>query len=283
MLFSVAALLPVVLGMQFLLILGRFDLSAGATAALVGMVTGVVASHSGLIVALPAGLAVGALSGLATGTAIARFGIDPLVATLAMTGIERSLALVVNQGGIVTGLPQELEWLATARWLGAPALVYMGLLFLCAAAAAARHFVTFRRFYAVGSNEPAARRAGVNTRTLVVLGYVFVSLGAAASGIVQVSRTLSASPLTFQSLPIEAITACILGGASLSGGRGGVIGAAFGLMAVVATNNLVIMFNVSNDWKDFAVGILLLIVVLWGPSVSAIRNKLQRNLKETIL
>jgi ribose/xylose/arabinose/galactoside ABC-type transport system permease subunit len=273
MLISAAVLLPAVVAMQFLLILGRFDLSAGAMAALAGMIAGVTVNHTGsLLVGLAVGSAAGVLGGAITGVTVARFGVDPLVATLAMTGVERSLALVSNGSEIVTGIPDSFGWLSNGRVLGMPVLVMLAVALTGIAAAAAQHLVTFRRFYAVGSNEKAALHAGVNGSGLLVLGYSLVGLGSATTGLIQVSRTLSASPLTFQTLPIDVITACILGGGSLAGGKGGILGATVGLIAVVATDNLVIMLGVENDWKDFAVGALLLVVVIWRPAVSALRQ-----------
>ena len=122
-LFSVAALLPAVLGMQLLLVLGRFDLSVGATASFSGMVAGIILTRYGSsLVAVCLGLLVGVLVGCSIGILVSRYRIDPLIATLALLGVVRSLSLIANDGRIVAGLPASFGWIADARRSGNPFL-----------------------------------------------------------------------------------------------------------------------------------------------------------------
>jgi ribose/xylose/arabinose/galactoside ABC-type transport system permease subunit len=274
-LFSVAALLPAVLGMQLLLVLGRFDLSIGGTASLSGMLAGLILMRYGSVsLAICLGLMVGATVGGIAGYVISHFRVDPLIATLALLGVVRSLALVANDGRIVAGLPDRFGWIADARVATIPVLIVLSIFLVVGAAAATRHLVIFRRFYAAGNNPAAAAHAGLNVPGLLILGYVLAGVGAALTGLIQASRTLSSSPLLFDSLAIEAITACIIGGGSLSGGRGGMFGAAVGLLVVSATDNLVIMLGISVYWQSLAVGVLLLIAVLGSPMAEEVRNRL---------
>ena len=277
-LFSVAVLLPAVIGMQLLLVLGRFDLSVGATASLAGMVAALsLARYHSIPLAICLALSLGILVGLINGIMVSRLRVDPLIATLAMMGITSSLALVINDGRIVAGLPSGFGWIITARIAGIPYLILIALCLVCVAGLAAAHIVVFRRFYAVGANPEAASHAGINIKLLVTFGFILTGLGAAVVGTLQASRTLSASPLQFQSLAIEAIAACLIGGSALTGGRGGIVGAAIGLIVVCATNNLVVILGISVYWKECAIGLLLLSAVLGSPIVNRIRGLLSKH------
>lgn len=272
-LFSVAALLPAVLGTQLLLVLGRFDLSIGATAALSGMVSGVCLNRYGSpTLAVLVGIVVGMVVGWGIGILVAKFHIDPLIATLAAMGILRSLSLVTNGGRIVAGLPDTFGWIANTRIADVPVLVPLVVVLAFAGATVAKHAIVFRRFYAVGNNPIAASHSGINVARLLIFGYILAGIGAATTGLIQVSRTQSASPLIFETLAIQAIAACIIGGSSLAGGRGKLLGSAIGLVVVVATNNLVVMLGISVSWQDFSVGFLLLLVVLWSPATTGLQR-----------
>jgi ribose/xylose/arabinose/galactoside ABC-type transport system permease subunit len=275
-LYSAAVLVPAVLGMQVLLTLGRFDLSTGAIAALAGMVAGVCLLRSNSIVlAVFVGIMVGIVSGAIIGFLISYIKVDPLIATLAAMGIGRSLALVVNGGGVVPGLPSQFGWLAEASIKGLPVLIVVALAAILLAAFLNRNAVLFRRFYAAGSNPLAAAYSGINVKALVVLGYILAGICAAATGLIQSSRTLSAGPQIFDTLAIDAIAACIIGGSSLTGGRGGVLGASLGLVVITATDNMVIMLNIPVYWRGLVVGVLLLGVVALGPDNTYFRQKPQ--------
>jgi ribose transport system permease protein len=273
-LFSAAVLLPAVVGMQLLLVLGRFDLSVGATASLSGMITGLCLSLSGsLVTAISAGLIIGILLGWANGSLVSRVRVDPLIATLAVMGMARSISLVINGGQIVAGLPNSFSSITEARPAGIPSLILFAILFTVVTSVATRHLVLFRRFYAAGNDAIAVSHAGVNVTNLVTLGYVIAGLGAALTGLIQVSRTLSASPLIFDTLALEAIAACMVGGSSLSGGRGTIWGAAIGLIVLVATRNLVVMLGVTVFWKDFTTGSLLLLAVVARPIIKELQRR----------
>ena len=272
--FSAAILLPAVAGTQLLLVLGRFDLSVGATASLSGMFAGLCLTLSGsLIVAICSGLIMGILIGWISGSLVSRLHIDPLVATLAVMGMVRSLALVINGGQIVAGLPSSLGWITEARLFDIPFLILFVILFTFIATVITKHAVLFRRFYAAGNNVIAASHAGVNVTRLVTLGYILAGLGAALTGLLQISRTRSASPLIFDTLALEAIAACMIGGSSLSGGRGSILGAAIGLLVLIATRNLVVMLGITVFWKDFTTGILLLLAVVGRPVGEVLRKR----------
>jgi ribose transport system permease protein len=261
-LFATAVVIPVTLGMQSLLIVGRFDLSVGSTATLVGMIAGLtIASTGSVVTGFVAGIIVALGIGTANSLLILAVRVDPLIATLGMMGILRSLSLAVVDGQVVSLPGVGLSALTSATWGSLPILVVGATALVVVSELAFRWCVPFRRFYAVGDNSVEADHSGISVGRTVVLAYSFAAVGAALTGLIQMSRTQSASPTTFQQLAIESIAACLIGGASLRGGRGTMLGAALGLLVVVATNNLVLMLEVPVYWKDFAIGLLLIAAV----------------------
>lgn len=268
-LFTGATILPAVLGVWILLVLGKFDLSIGGTAAFAGMSgalwlqftgDGVTATLFGLFV----GVAVGAINGLL----VTRAGIDPLIVTLASLGAVRSLALVVNEGRIVAGLPDSFAWMSQSRIGDVPILIPVSAICCLLVALGARDVVFCRRLYAVGSNPIAATQAGINVKSTILLGYMLAGFGAAMTGLIQVSRTQSSSPLIFDALAIDAIAACLIGGCALSGGRGTVMGAVLGLMVLVATENIVALLDIPVYWRGLVLGLLLIMAVVWPSSTT---------------
>jgi len=258
-LFSCAITLPVAMGMQALLILGFFDLSVGAIASFIGMVFGLSLLASGsFVLAIVVALFCALVIGIANGLFVTKLSINPLISTLAMTGILRSLSLSVNDGRIVSSLPQALSGIVSVRLADIPVLILLGFLLVVALEFCFRYVVPFRRLYAVGANPPAANHAGIHVASVVVAGYIAIAVGSAATGIIQTSRTLSGSPLIFDTLGLEMIAACIIGGSTLRGGQGTMIGAALGSLVVTSTRDFVVLLDVSVFWKDGALGLLLL-------------------------
>lgn len=270
--FAWAILLPAVIGMQLLLLLGKFDLSTGATASLCAILLGVASPSLGLVGGFILAIAIGIIIGLANGLAVTRLNIQPLIATLAMMGIVRSLSLAASDGRVVTGLPVALSSLAGTSLVGVPLLVVAMVALAAAMAFALVDIIWGRRFYAVGDNPGAATHAGLSVPNHVLAGYALAGVGAAVTGILQASRTLSASPLIFPDLALDAIAACLIGGSALSGGRGTVLGSCLGLLVIVATRNLVVMLGISIFWKDFAIGVLLIAALSFEHVVRWIRD-----------
>jgi ribose transport system permease protein len=262
---STAALLPAVLGMQALMIAGKVDLSVGATASLSGVVTGLtLLKFSSVSFAVFSGLGVAVLAGVIAGLLETKLRIPSLITTLAMMGLIRSLALILADGKTVSGFLRRIQ--ITVNYYGSDNLVLciISLALLLASVFAMDRIHYFRNLYLVGSNSVAARALMVPVDRTIILGFVLSSLGAGICGVFQTARSMSASPIIFHDLALDSIAACILGGGSLSGGRGSMIGAAIGLTLVVATRNLVVAMEVSVYWRYFIVGVLVLIAGYFG-------------------
>jgi ribose/xylose/arabinose/galactoside ABC-type transport system permease subunit len=256
---------PVLLGVFLLVVLGQFDLSIGAVAALSGTVM-VCTARLGwpLPVCILAAFCVGALCGSLNWLLITQFRIPALVGTLIIMSGARAAALGFSQGQVMGGLPKQLSVL-TARLPGlispiVPAgFFFIGFLWFFSR----RHFLG-RQMHQVGSNREAAVNNGINVSFLEWIAFVTAGIGASVVGLLQSSRTLSASPLVFSELPLECIAACVIGGARFSRGSGHPVGAFCGLLIVVASANLVVLAGVGIFWRDLAIALVLLAAVLFN-------------------
>lgn len=260
-LYAATIVLPTALGMQALLILGRFDLSAGAIASLVGMIVGISYEiHSNALLSFLTGALVVIIVGVGNGLLVGPGRINPLIATLATMGIIRSAGLASNNSQIVTHFPSADRLIRGE--LGPLNLITVLFVFVVALVALAfRSSSHCRRFYALGEDETAAVRCGIRAKRLIVIGYLIAALGAGTTGILQGMRQGSASPLAFPTLSLESIAACMIGGSALSGGRGTMLGAAIGTVVIAATQNLVVLFELQPEWTDLAIGVLLLLAM----------------------
>ncbi|HWB06074.1 MAG TPA: ABC transporter permease [Verrucomicrobiales bacterium] len=258
LLYYACLLAPAVLGAQMLMVLGLFDLSAGAVAA----VSGVVAAQAmisgytiplAILIALVCGLAFGLVNWLL----VSRLRLPALIGTLITAGVAKAVALGISNGVVVGGLPLQLDVLALG---GTPIryAVMFGVLLCMLAEVASRYHVVFRRMYQTGDNREAAEMSGINVKCLELTGFLLASGGAAMVGILQISRTLSASPTIFNDLALEVIAACVIGGTSVRGGKGWPIGAFLGMMVIVASRNLAVQSGVDIFWRDLAIALVVL-------------------------
>lgn len=258
---SCAVLAPAVIGVQLLLISGKFDLSIGSTAAMAGILSGLtlLVTHSAiaaLVVACGAGILAGFLNSLLT----ERIRIDPLIATLATMGIFRSIALGLTDGKTVSGFRDSLPMYTTVPLLGVDVVTVSALALWWLVALGLKWFRPLNRLYFVGSNPSAAHACGISVARTTVLGFVAAGIGASLSGFVQLARSQAATPLVFQELALESIAACVIGGSGLKGGKGSIHGAMLGLLIVVFSRNLVVSLQGSVYWRYFIIGIILLLV-----------------------
>jgi ribose/xylose/arabinose/galactoside ABC-type transport system permease subunit len=251
-------------GQTIVIIGGGFDLSQGSTMAAAGMLAAfLLEADLGIPIAFSAALALGALVGVVNGTLVSRFRINPLIATLAMLSIVRGLAFVISGGGEI--VISDLAWLdlGTDAILGVPIIVLLLLAtFLIAGWAMPR--TSFGRYtYAIGSNARAARLAGIAVSRWRLLIYTVCGVTAALSGLVLTARTGSARPAAAVGFELDVITAVILGGASLSGGRGTLAGTFVGLLLIGVINNGLTLAQVPAYWQGVVKGAILLTAVLY--------------------
>ncbi|MBD2699034.1 ABC transporter permease [Spirosoma sp. BT702] len=254
----------VAVGMMLLLISGVFDLSVGSVVAFSGGIAAYVMIVLGWPVplALLAALLGAGLVGIINGYLIAYQGINPMIQTLAMMGIVRGGALLISGTGI-QNLPYWFNAIGQAKLLGLQMPVWYMLLTVAVFAFLGNRSVFFRRYYYIGGNERAADLSGIRVQRMKLYGFLITSLLAGMAGILLASRLGTALPTAGRGLELRVITAVILGGASLSGGQGKIVGALLGALFMGLVSNVMILARVSGYWQEIILG-LILISAIWG-------------------
>ena len=260
---SISALIA--FGMTFVILTGGIDLSVGSTLALTGAVAAtMLASGMDPILTILIALLLGAILGAINGVIIAKGKVAPFIATLATMTIYRGLTLVYTEGRPVSGLGDSttFQMLGKGYFFGIPVpvvtmiLAFFALWFIM-------HKTTFgRRVYAVGGNEGAARLSGINTDRVKIMVYSLTGMLAALSALILTSRLNSAQPTAGTSYELDAIAAVVLGGTSLTGGRGWIFGTLVGALIIGVLNNGLNLIGVSSFFQQVVKGAVILIAVL---------------------
>ncbi len=243
-----------------LLTAGQVDLSVGSGAAVCGVVMATVSQEHPLFVGVIVATATGLAIGLINGFFVTVVRVNALITTLGMLSVLRGLTQVWAGGATVT--LANFSGLGTGRpFLGIPnpVLILVGIIVL--AILVMRYTVYGRSLYAAGSNPVAARLVGVRGPRVVLVAFVASGLGVALSGLILDSQLSAASPNAATGLELTVVTAIVLGGASLSGGRGTIQGTVVGLLIIGVLNNGLTLLNVSSFYQQVASGALLIAAV----------------------
>lgn len=252
-------------GMTFVILTGGIDLSVGSILALTGAVTaGMMASGVDPILAMLLGLFLGAVLGAINGVIIAKGKVAPFIATLATMTIYRGLTLVYTEGRPISGLGDSMafQMLGKGYFLGIPIpvvtmLISFGILYFILKK------TTFgRRVYAVGGNEEASVLSGINADRIKIYVYSLVGALAALASLILTSRLNSAQPTAGQMFELDAIAAVVLGGTSLTGGRGWIVGTLIGALIIGVLNNGLNLIGVSSFFQQVVKGAVILLAVL---------------------
>jgi ribose/xylose/arabinose/galactoside ABC-type transport system permease subunit len=254
-------------GMTFVILTGGIDLSVGSMVALAGVVATALLKASSsvsllLAVALIGGLLVGALSGVLAGVFITRFNITPFIVTLALMTVWRGVAFVYTEGRPIWELPEAFHFLGNGRVAEVPIpSIIMVAVYLCSHVVLTK--TPFGRYvYAVGGNREAARLAGIRTDRVLLQVYMLCGVLSALSGILLASRMNSGQPNAGISYELDVIAAVVVGGTSLSGGRGSIIGTFIGAMLIAVLRNGLNLLNVGSYFQQVIVGVVILLAVL---------------------
>lgn len=259
---SVEAVIAV--GMAILLISGGLDLSVGSTLALTGVVSGLAMMQFGLPVPLAvlAGLGAAALVGLANGLLVARLKINPFITTLGMQITVRGLLLVLASGKAVLNLPDAFTNIGQGRLFMVQYPIYVMLALVIVGDVLLRNSRFFRQSYYIGGNEKAARLSGINVERVQIFNYCLTALLAGIAGIMITARFGSASVTIGSAVELRVITAAIIGGASLNGGEGSVLGAFLGALFMAVLANALNLLGVDVYWQNLVTGLILIIAVV---------------------
>jgi ribose transport system permease protein len=253
----------VAIGMTILLASGGFDLSVGSTFALAGAVTA-MAIVSGVVppIAFFLGLGTGAVIGFLNGFIIAKIGINPFVTTLAMMSMVRGLLLVITRGRNISGLPESFRVLGQGSVYGVQNPIWIALLMVLVGDILLRKSRFFRQNYYVGGNERAAVLSGIRVERLKMFNYAFTGVLAAFAGILMTARLGAASVTAGTGLELKVISAVIIGGASLKGGEGTILGSFLGSLLMCILVGALTILGVDVYWNTLVIGATLLLAVL---------------------
>ena len=251
-----------VCGMMLLLVGGTFDLSIGGTFSMAGVIAGWMMKHGevSVLLAVAIGLLAAVAAGLINGLIVARVRVNALIATLGTMGIYRGIAVLLGGPGI-TFLPDSFSRPGQAVILGLQGPVWM-----MAAIAVIFSFLLsrtryFRQYYYIGNNATAARLSGIDVPQMQIAGFMIMGLLAGFSGIAFASRVGTSVSISGDGAELRIITAAILGGASLTGGKGTIWGALIGVGFIALINNALIIASVSAYWQSIITGVVLVAAV----------------------
>ena len=246
-------------GGTVLLIAGQFDLSVGSGVAFVALVLAMTAPSLGLpaatLLALLTGLAIGALNGVL----VTVVGVNALITTLGTLAIFRGLTQSAGDGRNVT--VTGFDWAIARPVLNVPVAALVFLAVAAVVAVVLNRTVFGRTIYAIGANENAARLVGIRTRRTIFLAFLLSGALTGLGGLLSASQLGSTSGTTGLGLELAVVTAVILGGTSLKGGTGTVLGTVLGLLIVGVLSNGLTLMNINSTWQQVATGTLLILAV----------------------
>ena len=261
-------------GMTLVILTGGIDLSVGSVLAFAGAVTAGMmkfgAEFTGMNIyvgfslfgALLGGIVIGTFLGWFTGFTITKFKVPPFVATLAMLTIARGLTMLWTGGFPITGLGNNMAFIGTGWFLAIPMPVWISAIVVFIAVILTNHTKLGRYIYAIGGNETAAKLSGLKIKKIKIIVYSIAGALSGIGGIIVTSRLDSAQPNAGMGFELDSIAAVVIGGTSLSGGKGTIMGTVLGALIIGILNNGLVLLNVSPFWQQVIKGFVILIAVV---------------------
>jgi ribose transport system permease protein len=249
-------------GMMMLLVGGMFDLSVGSLLSMTGVIVGWLMKNAGWPVpmAIGTGLAIAAAGGGLNGFLVAKIRVNALITTLATMGIYQGVSILIGGPGIVS-LPKSFTRLGQSEYLGLQTPVWLLLVLALVGHYLLAHTRYFRQLYYIGSNARAAHLSGINVEKMQIMAFTMMGLIAGVAGIMYAARFATAVSNAGVGAELRVITAVILGGASLNGGKGTIAGAMIGVVFMAVVNNVLIIARVSSYWQGIILGVVLILAV----------------------
>jgi ribose transport system permease protein len=263
-----AALACVSFGQAYTVLTAGIDLSVGSTVALVSVVAAITMTKGGLAAGIMLALLTGAAVGFVNAVVITKLRVAPFIATLAMLSVASGLALNISGGIPIVGLPEAFTTLAYNKALGVPVPVVVAVLVFAAALFLLRATRLGRSIYAVGGNPQAARLSGINSYTTILSTYVICSVLAALGGLILTARVASGQPTLGADISLQSVASVVLGGVSLFGGRGGLVGVAVGVAFVTILSNGLNLVGVSSYTQLMIIGAAMIVAIGWDQYLS---------------
>jgi ribose transport system permease protein len=262
------------MGMTLVILTGGIDLSVGSILAFSGafaaglLKNGIEIPALNLFIeftfvgALFAGIAAGSALGTINGLAITRFKVPPFVATLAMLTMARGLTMLWTGGFPITGLGETFAFIGTGWFAGIPMPVWITAILVILMVVLTRRTPFGRHIYAIGGNEDAALLSGIRVDRIKTKVYILAGALSAVGGLIVTSRLDSAQPNAGMGFELDSIAAVVIGGTSLSGGKGSVLGTVQGALIIGVLNNSLVLLNVSPFWQQVIKGLVILLAVI---------------------
>lgn len=254
----------IAIGMTLALISGGFDLSVGSVMGLSAVVTATL-FNSGMNIWLAVLLAVVicTLIGVVDGLMIGKVGINPFITTLAMMEIARGAIYIITSGTpvSVSGASKSFDFMGNGNLFGIPMIVLIFLVLVILGQFFVRRSTAAMDVFYVGSNEKAAKLSGINSGNVKLFVYTFSAFVASLAGILSLARFSAATPDMGNGSEMRVISAAVIGGCSLVGGEGSVVGSVVGVIMLNIINNALVLFNVSVNWQNLISGLILLLAV----------------------
>jgi ribose/xylose/arabinose/galactoside ABC-type transport system permease subunit len=257
----------IAVGMTFVIVSGGIDLSVGSMLAVCGMIGAAAMKAAGganpqgwaLVAGTITGVAAGIVCGLINGILITRFRLQPFIVTLGTMSFFRGIALVMKDGQPIN--VADYKYLGEGVTLGIPVSVLIFAVVIAAAMFILRYTPMGRYTYAIGSNREAAFHAGVKIEKNLIWVYTIVGILTGIAAMIQVSRTVSAQPTAGLGAELDVIAAVVIGGASLSGGRGTIIGTIIGTLLISFLRNGCTLLGISTNAQLIVIGIIIVVAV----------------------
>lgn len=271
---QIAVNICIATGMTLVVLTAGIDLSVGSVLALCGAVaagllkSGIEIPSGDLFIGftvtgvLIAGMLLGALLGWWNGFAITKFNVPPFVATLAMLTIARGLTMLYTKGHPISNLGKSFAFIGSGTVIGIPTPVWIAIIVVLLAVFLTQKTKMGRYIYAIGGNEQAAKLSGINISRVKIWVYAMAGALAALGGIIVTARLDSAQPNAGISYELDAIAAVVIGGTSLSGGKGSIWGTVMGAIIIGVLNNGLVLLNVSPFWQQVVKGTVILLAVI---------------------
>jgi ribose transport system permease protein len=261
------------IGMTMIIVSGGIDLSVGSVLALSGAIAagllknGIdlpywnVSLQFTVLGAIVAGIAVGLVAGLVNGLVITRFRVPPFVATLGMLGIARGLTMLWTRHHPITDLGDEFAFIGMGDFLNVPMPVWISAALVLVFVVITRRTRFGRYLYAVGGNERTATLSGLNVNRIKLKVYALGGGLAGVAGLLLAARLNAADPKMGEGYELDSIAAVVIGGTSLSGGRGSILGTVLGCLIIGVMNNGLSLMGVSSDWQLVIKGVVIIVAV----------------------
>lgn len=252
------------IGVTYVILTGGIDLSLGSMVALTGVIAATFAHEGSYNAAVPIclGMLAGVVFGLINSLVITKGKVAPFIVTLGMMTIARGLALVISRGRPITNLSKEFKFIGGGDVLGIPVPVLILVLVAIISVIILSNTKIGRYVYAVGGNENAANASGINVNMIKTFVYTVCGALSGLAGVVLASRITAGQPNTGVGYELDAIAAAVIGGTSLLGGIGSIVGTILGALIIGVINNGLDLLNVSSYYQQIIKGIIIICAVL---------------------